>query len=477
MKITNSNNISLSILILTGLALILSSCSTYEPEERDLKPVELNDEYTLFQESSGELPDKWWQGFESTELNRLVELGLKNNLDIKQARSRIKQAKAALEKVGGSAAPSVSANLGATRTSMPDVDDTDTYSLGLSASYELDMWGRIDSLVEAERLDYQASKADLETAAMTIAGSIAETWLEIITIRQEIEIINEQLKSNQALLELLNLRFENAMVGILDVLQQQEIIASTKATIPLLEAREQILVNNLSLLVGQPFENDFSLKQKKLPEVSSFPTLGVPADILENRPDIRSAGFNLKSSDWDIAAAKANRLPTVALSGSYAYSSNEFSTLFDNWVFTLGASLVATLYDGGTKSAEVRRLEASLEAELTKYKQTVFKAIIEVENAIINEKKQAEYIGLLERQLFLSKQALNEAERQYTKGLQSFIPVITEIPKMQSLEKQIITEKSDLLKYRISLFRSLGGSWTKDWVTAENKTIENELEG
>ena len=450
------------------LPLLLTSCSIYEPEERNLKPDQLTESYSLFRESSSKTTDKWWESFNSEELNLLIEKGLKNNLDIHQARARMRQAKAALEKAGGSTAPSFAGTLQSTRSRMPDVEDTDTYSFDLSASYELDMWGRVDALIKAENFDFQASKADLETSAMTVAASIAETWLDVISIRQEIAIIRSQLQSNSALLELLNLRFENAMADVLDVLQQQEVLASSKSQIPLLEAREKVLINNLALLLGQPSNEGITLQQNQLPDMPGFPVLGIPADLLENRPDIRSAGLNIKSSDWDIAAARANRLPAMTLTGSHVYSSNEFSTLFDNWVFSLGASLVANLYDGGTKSAEVLRLEAGVEEELASYKQTVFEAIIEVENSIINEKKQIEYLNVLEQQLLIARQALTEAERQYTKGLQSFIPVITEIPKVQSLEKQVVTEKVDLLKYRIALYRSLGGSWTGEWLAVEN---------
>jgi len=462
----------LSLLIIMGL--VLPSCSVYTPEERNLKPEAVSGQYSLYPDTGRQAPGRWWEGFQSPELNRLIELGLKNNLNIQQARARIKQARATLEKVGGTTGPKITAGLGTSRTRRPNMDDVDAFSIDLSASYELDMWGRVDTLIEAERLGYQATRADLETAAMSIAASIAETWLDIITTRQEIRILMAQVKNNETLLELLNLRFENGMADILDVLQQREVLASSRAKIPMLEAREQALINSLKLLLGEPVGSGVTVRQASLPPLSRFPALGIPADLLANRPDIRSAGLNLKSADWDIAAARANRLPAMTLSGSYGYVSNDIGTLIDKWVFSLGASLIGTIYDGGAKSAEVRRLEAVVEEGLAGYKQTVFKAIIEVENSILNEKKQAEYIDLLEQQLVSARQALTEAERQYTNGLQGFIPVITEIPKVQTLEKQIITEKSGLLKYRIALFRALGGSWTRDWVPPENESPEKK---
>lgn len=466
-----------SLFISLVFALTLGACSSYTPAERDLKPPQLTHQYSLYQDGTSDTRDRWWEGFQSQELNGLIELGLKNNLNIHQARSRMKQAKAILERVGGSTTPTIAGSLGTTRTQRPNIDGQNAFSLNLSASYELDMWGRVDSLIKAERLDFQATRADLETAAMSIAASVSETWLDIITIRREIDIIKTQVKSNESLLELLKLRYENALADVLDVLQQQEVLASSRAKIPLLEAREQVLLNNLSLLLGVPSGEGLVISQERLPEMPHFPTLGIPADLLAKRPDVRAAGLNLKSSDWDIATAKANRLPSTTLSGSYGYASSEFSTLFDNWIFSLGASLVSNFYDGGTKAAEVRRLEAAVEEDLAKYKYAVFKAFIEVENSIISEKKQAEYIALLEQQLSSAKYALTEAERQYTNGLKSFIPVITEIPKVQSLEKQIITEKASLLKYRIALFRALGGSWTTEWVSFDSESPDGKTGG
>lgn len=465
------------ILPIIFLGLLVSACSVYEPEKRDLKPATLNEQFSLFDVSSDSSTNRWWEDFQNAELSSLIALGIENNLDIHKSRAQMKQAQAALEKVGGSVYPSVSAGLSSSLTQKPDVDDVESYSLNLSASYELDLWGRVDALVEAEKLDYQASQADLEAAAMSLAANIAETWLDIIKTRQEITIIRSQLQTNVNLLELLNFRFENAMADALDVLQQKEAIASTKASIPLLEAKEKVLLNNLAILLGKPSATGLQIKTQNLPAVPAFPAIGVPADLLENRPDIRSAGLNLKSSDWDIAAARANRLPSMSLSGSYAYSSSDFAELFDSWIVSLGVSLVASLYDGGTKSAEVRRLEAGVEAELSTYKQTVFKAVIEVENSIINEKKQVEYLKLLEEQLTIARQTLTEAERQYTNGLQSFIPVITEIPKVQSLEKQMIGEKTNLIKYRIGLYRALGGPWTRDWIASESNQENHPSEG
>lgn len=458
-----------TIIIVITIILSVGSCSVYTPEKRDLEPELMPKQYRLFTDKGIDTPDKWWKSFQSSELNKLIERGLENNFDILQARARIKQAKASLEKVGGSVVPSISVNTGATHSIVPDTDGTNAYSLGLSASYELDLWGRVDALVEAERLDYKATQADLETSAMSIAASITETWLSIISTRQAIQILNGQVKNNLTMLTLLEFRFENGMTTVLDVLQQQEALASSRAAVPPLEAQEQELLNTLALLLGYSSSDAVNVRQQTLPQIPYLPSTGIPADLLAKRPDIRSAGLNLKSSDWDIAAVRANRLPAVNLTGSHLYSSANFSTLLDNWVFSLGASLAATLYDGGVKSAEVKRVEAVVEEELASYKQTVFNAVFDVENSIMNEKKQAEYITLLNQQLSLARKVLKEAERQYTNGLQTFLPVITEIPKVQILEKQIVTEKATLLKYRIALFRSIGGSWAQELIPPEKK--------
>jgi len=460
-------NHSTSALVILLAGLLLAGCSSWEPEKRDLKPRDLPLRYQLFPERYDADPVRWWDTFNSPELSRLIEEGLKNNLNIVQARARIKQARAALEKFGGAAAPSISASAGVTHRQYPELNSTDTYGLGLSASYEVDLWGRVDALVESGRLEYRASRADLETAAMSVAAGIAETWLNIIRVRRTIGILQEQVQNNRTTLALLEVRFENAMTDALDILQQQETLAGSLAAIPPLEARERVLLNNLALLLGYASSDRVVVQQRDLPEIIHLPSPGIPSDLLARRPDIRSAGLSLGAADWDIAAARANRLPSLTLSGSYTYSSSDIGTLLDNWIFSLGATLAASLYDGGAKSAEIRRLESVVEAELARYRQTVFSAVLDVENALLNERKQAEYIELLNGQLELARRALTEAERQYVNGLQTFLPVITSIPKVQALEKQIIAEKATLIEYRIALYRALGGSWTSELLPPE----------
>ena len=442
------------------LVLGLASCSSYAPSKREVKLQKLPGSYSLYGEHTGRISDKWWEEFNSPGLNRLVERGIQNNLDIRRAIARIKQSRAALEKVGGAAVPTVSAGVGRSQRHQKGLDPVNEHTLDLTASYELDVWGRVEALVETEKINYRATRADLESVAMSLAADIVLSWLDIIAVRQEIAIVRSQIESNSAILELLELRFENAMVNVLDVLQQIDVLAAATSNIPRLEAKEQILLNNLSLLLGESTVEKQLVTQRSLPDVPPLPDTGIPADLLANRPDIRSAGLALKSSDWNIAAARANRLPSVSLTGSYRYSSNTLSTLLDNWIVSLGATLASTLYDGGTKAAEVKRQQAIAEEKLAEYKSKVYGAVIEVENSIVNEKKQAEFVDLVGQQLKTARQVLAEAERQYSNGLQTYLPVITQIPKVQLLEKQVVTEKLQLLKYRVALCRSMGGSWT-----------------
>lgn len=279
------------------------------------------------------------------------------------------------------------------------MDAVDTFSSDLSASYELDIWGRLDSLKKSEQLSYRATRADLESINMSTAASVVQNWLDIISIRGEISVLKQQVETNENILKVLITRYENGRAQALDILQQKRVLVETKAALPLLESKERVLLNALTLLLGNSRTSMINVKQAEFPIVPDFPGIGIPADLLVNRPDVRSAGLTLQSSDWDIASARADRLPGITLTGQYGYSSTELDTLFDNWVFTLGASLAATLYDGGKKAAKVEQYTAVMEQNLATYRKTVYEAVLEVENAIINEKKQAEYLKLMKQQL------------------------------------------------------------------------------
>ncbi len=458
-----------SYLILIVLVFVFQGCVMFAPEDRNPEPEVLPPKYSLYSENGETFPEKWWETFDSPELNRLVETAFTGNFSIREAWARLEQARAVSARANAGLWPEVTGSATASRYEMKSTDssgnvtktDTNAFSLGLAASYELDLWGRLRSKKTAEGLKMQAGRADLEASAMTVAAGMAENWIDLIAIRKELQMVTGQVAINTTMLKLQELRFEKSLATALDVLQQMEVVERSKARIPPLEAEESVLLHSLSLLMGRPPGTDPGILQQTLPVLDPVPATGIPADLLAMRPDVRAAGLRLKAADWEIAAAKANRLPALTLTGSAAYSGDAMDTLFDNWIRNLAAGLTGPVFDAGGRRADVQRAKAVVQERLAGYENTVFTALKEVEDSLIREQKQIVHIRALEKQLQAAGSALGEARIRYIKGLGDFLPFLLEQISEQELQRELIRQRATLFKYRISLYRALGGSWTR----------------
>jgi len=443
-----------------------NSCTYFNPELRQNPEGKIPNTFSLFS-TEPKQPDKWWESFDDYELNQLIETSLTDNLSLKEAWARLMQSKALAVQAGSALVPNLTGNAGTSRGKQKRKNTTSSketvrdYSLGLVSSYELDLWGKIRSEQEAAILQTSASREDFYTAAMTLAAEVTELWINIISQRMQKHLLNEQLQTNLIQFELVTLRFRKAMVSALDVYQQKQVVEKVKGQIPLVESQERLLFHKLALLLGKPPNSDIKVNRKHLPVVKELPSIGIPADVLSRRPDVRSAGLRLKAVDWKVAAARADRLPSLDLTASLQYNSQSLDLLMDNWIIGLAGNLTAPILDGKRRKAEVNRQMALANENLASYRSTVLTAIKEVEDALIREVKQNEHIHALENELEAAKNALNEARERYRKGLNEYLPVLTQLLLVQNLEIDFIQKKTQLLLFRISLHRALGGTWMK----------------
>ena len=251
------------------------------------------------------------------------------------------------------------------------------------------------------------------------------------------------------------------MVSALDVYQQKQIVESVRAEIPLVEAQEQLLRHELAVLLGKPPRTLLSIRRENLPALTALPATGIPADLLSARPDLQAAGMRLKAADWQVAAARANRLPAISLTAQARYGNSDMDVLFDNWLLSLAGNLTAPIFDGNLRAAEVDRTLAVADENLAAYRRTVLTAIKEVEDALVSESKQREHIKGLEKEANTAKKALAEAGNRYRNGLTDYLPVLTQLLTFQRLERDLIQQKTNLLIARINLYRALGGRWTE----------------
>ena len=479
-------------------------------------------------------PDRWWDTFNSPQLSALVDEALAENLSLRQAWARLDQAGATAVQAGASLYPSLdlSANAAYERrestnvTKAPSVrsqiadaaasgmttgvtnavrnqlngttgttatgttgastafqedkttrvkTETQQYGLGVAASYEIDLWGRIWSQRQSAEHDVQATVGDMQTTAMTLASEVATRWLGIIEQREKLRVLREQLETNRTYLELVELRFRKSLVSALDVFQQQQAVAAVEKQIPQVEAQEQVLRHELAILLGKPPQWPFDVGDYDLEQLPPIPPAGIPADLLANRPDIRAAYARLRAADYSVAAARADRLPAIRLTGGASYSAGQIEFLFDDWVANIAASLTAPLFDGFRRKAEVERTLAVVEERLAAYRLTVLTAIGEVEDALVEERLQRDHIEALSRQLTAAQNALDEAAERYRKGLNDYLPVLTALESTQQLTRDLITARRELLVLRVDLHRALGGSWMSALEAPERLSEENVI--
>lgn len=454
-------------LLLLPMMWFAVGCSHFEPEPRNLMPENLPQTYnTPTMKKRVSAPDRWWESFGNPELSSLINHAISNNFSIREAWARLKQSGAFARELGSVLYPELGIEAGASHQRERSGDKTeqtgDSFRLGPAASYELDLWGKIRARATAGGLESTAGRFDLETVAMTVAAEVATQWTDLIAAREEHAMLEKQLEANTLLLKFLKLRFENGLSSALDVLQQQEGVNSTKSQFPGLETRIQQKRNAIALLLGKAPGQVPDILEKKLCDIPRLPETGLPADLVARRPDIRAAGMRLMAADWDTAAARADRLPNLTLNGSFLYNGTGLGSLLDNWILTLAGNLTAPIFDGGRREAALERAGYVAEERLAAYEHIVFTALTEVENALVAEKNQFRVISTLTSELDAAKLAQKEARKRYINGLDNFIPFISERINVQKLERQRIQQRAQLLIYRISLHRALGGSWTRE---------------
>ena len=199
-----------------------------------------------------------------------------------------------------------------------------------------------------------------------------------------------------------------------------------------------------------------------MPNLPPIPHAGLPAELIQRRPDVQKAFHQLQAADKDLAVALSNRYPRLTLSASGASTGNTFGSLFEDWTSNFVGNLLVPIFDGGQRSAQVNRNKAIKNEHLFAYGQKVLTAFQEVENALIQEKKQSETIASLETQVDLVKQTYEQLRIEYLNGLSDYLDVLTALTNEQRLQRDLISAKLDLIEYRVALYRALAGGFATD---------------
>ena len=457
--------------ILCGsISLLLAGCSP-KIATVDL-PYDTLQNFSLPGETT--VPDEWWLAFEDSSLNALIDTALQSNLFLNTAWYQFRESGALLDITAAERWPEIFLELqsGISRPE-PDFVGGENTQLSLRANYELDLWGRIRYSVHAEQYRFKAGYYDYKTAAISLAGEVALTWFRLKATKHQLQLVAEQVETNQQVLALIRTRFASGQVRGVDILRQQQLIENTKEQEIILESQMGVLQNQMAVLLGQP-PGQFIEISPKLPILPPLPQTGIPLQLVNRRPDIQSAYYRLQASDREMAAAISSKYPRLSFSLTAALRSNNLIGLFESQAISLSTSLLAPIFNGGALNAEVDRTEAIRQQWLNEYGQTVLLAFQEVENALVQETKLLEQITAIEEQVRLSEQAFEQLQVEYLHGSIAYLDVLLTLDQQQQLRRDLIETRLDLLEIRTALYRALAGGFETERETEIKEDIFND---
>jgi len=407
-----------------------------------------------------EAPNRWWESLGDSKLTALVEKALSNNLGLQQARLRIEQADSIRRQAAADLFPELDADGGPQRRWTDAGTHGDSISAGLTLSWEIDLWRRLTSVRQAAEFDTAAAREDLQAAALLLAGQVAETYLGVVEQKLRQALLTRQIEVGKTLLELIELRFSVGESDIVDVYQQRQQLASTKAQLPLIRARRRVLANRLKILVARSPADSSEPSADDLPKLPAGPKTGVPSALLTNRPDLRRLRCEVIAADYRVGQAIAERLPRLTIGLDRGYDGTHFRKLTSDGLFTsLMGDLAGPVVDFGRRKAEVERRRLILRERLLRYSETYLTAIGEVEDALWRERRQQELIKALETELQIARGNLKETRIRFSRAaLTDYLPVLAAVQSLQALERNLLTRRRELVSIRILLYRALGGA-------------------
>jgi len=411
----------------------------------------------------------WWEVFRDPLLVSLVNQAAASNLDLKSAVAKVKEARARLGVARGGLLPSAEAAGNATRqrgsenTFTPAGFTYDTYDGSLGGSWEIDLFGRIRRSVEAARADYQASQEDRVGVMVSLYAEMASSYIQVRTIQARLAAAEKNILSQKEVLELTKVRFKNGLATGLDVSQAEQVLASSEAEVPLLYDSLNQAANAVALLLARPpgaVEAELA-DPRPIPSPPARVALGLPADLLRQRPDVRSAERQLAAATARIGEATADLYPTFSLVGSIGLASKETGTLFNSGsrYYSFGPGFTWNLFAGGSIRAQIKVQDALTEQALLAYELSVLTALNEVDNAIIGFFQQGRRVEALQRSVTAAERTLELSLRLYKEGLKDFQSVLDAQRSLFDADNQLAQARGQLASGLVTLYKAMGGGW------------------
>ncbi len=412
----------------------------------------------------------WWRQFEDPELDALIAEALANNRDMRIAAANIEQAAAVFSQsrsalfpqlgYGGSAAEERASETDAPQLYSVVRNPKSSYQTLASASWEIDLWGRIRRLSEAARAELLATESAWQGVTLSLVSSVAQSYIQLLGLDEQLRVAKRTLAAYAESLRIFELRFAYGQVSRMTVAQARSQYETAAGAIPKLQSQIGQTENALSVLLGRnpgPIPRGKTIQQLRLPPVPA----GLPSDLLVNRPDVRQAEQRLIAANANIGAARALYFPTISLTGATGFTSSELSDLFrgTSRIWSYAGSVTGPIFSGGAISSGVRQAEAAHKAALLSYESAIQNAFADVENALIAQKSLAEQMQSEERLVDANSEYVRLAHLQYEGGYAPYSTVLQAEQQLFPSELNSVQTRTTLLVSLVNIYKAMGGGW------------------
>jgi multidrug efflux system outer membrane protein len=419
------------------------------------------------------LQQEWWTIFNDAELNGLETQAVTANQDLKRAVARVTEARAIARVSKSDLYPSISAGSAYSRDRYSENRDipavkreTDDFSTSFDWSYELDVWGRVRRNIEAANADLAANETDFQIVLLTLTADVARNYQSLRSLDNERSVIEATIALRKDELQLQETRNKTGLINEVDVTRARTELANVEAELHAVLRRCAQTEHALAVLCGQAPAN-FSVAPKVTNIVPPEIPAGLPSELLQRRPDVVAAEYNLEAANARIGVAKAAFFPTIKLTGAAGYASADLSTLVD-WpsrFASFGPSISVPIFQGGHNIANLKAAEARYEQNVATYRSSVLNAFREVEDSLSDLSTLAAQAEAVNRALVSARDTASLANERYQKGLTSYLDVVDAQRAALQAERQHTQLRGQCAISTILLAKALGGGWERSSLT------------
>lgn len=412
----------------------------------------------------------WWTSFNDPQLDHLIDQAVQSNLDLRIAEARVREARAARGVVASDYYPKVDAagsydrsrsskNVNQGSSQVPT--EQNLWTAGFDAAWEVDVFGRVRRSVESADANIDTAVAQRNDVLLSLLAEVARNYVELRGFQRQIAIAQENVKSQQETLGLVQAKFKAGLSSDVDVARSEAQVASTQSQIPLLETSVAQSIHRLSVLLARDPAalTDELLQARPLPQPPPQIPPGVPSELLRRRPDIRSAERSLAAATARIGVATADLFPRFTILGQLGLQANKFTNLGDSSsiFWSVGPGVRWPIFNAGQIRNQIRVEEARTDQALARYEQTVLGALEETENALVAYRQEYVRRAALAQAVSSNERAVKLSQQLYQRGLANFLDVLDAQRSLYLSQDALATSDTTVSSNAVALFKALGG--------------------